>query len=281
MGKTEAMTAITVDRTAGITTGLDQLPRALGRLRERQLVLAERFGHEDWTGPSRCHRWTTHEVLRHVRDACRLHVGGLRRDPYWPFDRPFDSRATPDEWLSLSEGETPEQTLNDLRRWSAEEAPALQERLAATDQDIVSGPYGPIPWTVLSMHVLWDGWLHDRDITPVTGGALASTPSEDAAVAAYALFIASMAAVLQDQRVEVTVALGGDSGNYFAAVAPGHVELIAVDEPATADLRGTLDIVVDSLAGRGPLLAEVLGGHAIKRDPLTSLRAGLVPAGGS
>jgi hypothetical protein len=281
MEETVAMIAITVDRTAGITTGLDQLPRALGRLRERQLALAERLGHRDWAGPSRCHRWTAHEVLRHVRDACRLHIGGLRHDPYWPFDRPFDSRATPDEWLSLSEGESPEQTLTDLRRWSADEAPALHERLAATDQDIVSGPYGPIPWTVLSMHVLWDGWLHDRDVAQLTGGALASTPSEDAAVAAYALFIASMAAVLQNQRVDATVALAGASGDYFAQVAPGNVELNAVDSPATADLRGTLDVVVDSLAGRGPLLADVLGGGALKRDPLTSLRARLVPAAGS
>lgn len=273
--------AITADRTAGITDGLDQLPDALHLLRGRMLALAEGLSGEQWAGPSRCHRWTAHEVLRHVRDGCRLHVSSLRRDPCWSFDTPFDSQATPDEWLAWSEGETPEQTLGDLRSWSADEVPALRERLASLDQDIVRGPYGPIPWTVLSMHVLWDGWLHDRDIARVTGGGLASTPIEDAAVATYALFIASMAAASQNQHVDVTVALRGETGHYVAAVVPGHAELHAVEAPTAADLEGTLGAVVDSLAGRGPLLADVLAGHAGKREPLTSLRAGLVPAGSS
>ena len=178
-----------------------------------------------------------------------------------------------------SEGETPEQTLGDLRLWSADEAPALLERLASPDQDLVIGPYGPIPWTVLTCTCSWDGWLHDRDIARVTGGGLASTPIEDAAVATYALFIASMAAALQDQRVDVTVALRGETGHYVAAVEPGHAELHAVDAPTTADLEGALGAVVDSLAGRGPRLADVLAGDARKLEPLTSLRARLVLAG--
>lgn len=261
--------------------GLDYVPHALSLLRGRLITLAERLGGEEWAGPSRCHRWTAHEVLRHVRDGCRVHVSSLRRDPCWSFEKPFDSQATPDEWLALSEGETPEQTLRDLRLWSADEPSALVERLALPDSDIVRGPYGPIPWTVLSMHVLWDAWLHDRDIARVAGGGLASTPIEDAAVATYALFIASMAAALDDQRVDVTVALNSETAHYVAAMEPGHVELYALDAPATADLEGNLDAVVDSLAGRGPVLADVLAGDARKREPLTSLRARLVPAGGS
>jgi hypothetical protein len=109
---------------------------------------------------------------------------------------------------------------------------------------------------------------------------MASTPIEDAVVATYALFISSMAAVFQDQRVDLTVALSDETSHYVAAVGPGHAELHAVDAPASADLEGTLAAVVDSLAGRGPLLAEVLAGDARKLEPLTSLRAMLVPAGG-
>ncbi|MCA1843808.1 MAG: maleylpyruvate isomerase family mycothiol-dependent enzyme [Actinobacteria bacterium] len=270
--------AMTADRTAGIIVGLDELPDALALLRRRLLALAEGLSPDRWAGPSRCHRWTVHDVLRHVRDACRLHVTGLRRDPHWPFDKPFDNRATPDEWLSLSTGQTPEQTLDELRRWSDDETPALLERLESRDQDIVRGPYGPIPWTILSMHVLWDGWLHERDVAEVTGGGSPSTPIEDAAVATYALFIASMAAFLQDQPLDVTVALSGNGRHSVAAVRPGHVELRTVASPPTADLHGTLDAVVDSLAGRGPLLAELLAGDPGKCEPLTRLRAMLAPS---
>ncbi len=202
---------------------------------------------------------------------------GLRRDPYWPFDKPFDSRATPDEWLSWSAGQPPEQTLDELRRWSGEEAPALLERMDGGDQDIVVGPYGPIPWTVLSLHVLWDGWLHERDVVAVTGGGSPSKHLEDAAVAAYALFIASMVALLQNQPLDVSVALGSNDRHFFAVVRPGHVELRTVASPASADLHGTLDVVVDSLAGRGPLLADLLAGDPAKREPLTLLRPMLAP----
>lgn len=271
------MAAMTVDLTAGITLGLEQVPDALRTLRGRLLALAEGLGAEQWTGPSRCHRWTAHEVLRHVRDACRLHVTGLWGDPYWPFDKPFDARATPDEWLTLSAGHTPDQTLEDLHRWFDAEVSALLRRLESPDQDIVSGPYAPIPWTVLSLHVFWDGWLHDRDVAQVTGGGSASTPLEDAVVATYALFIASMPAQLQRQHFDMSVGLSGHGQYYVAAVRPGHVELQEPDCPPTADLNGSLDAVVDSLAGRGPSLADVLAGDAGRREPLTWLRARLAP----
>ena len=286
VGQTTGMAAVTADRTAGITAGLDQLPTALASLRRRQLTLADGLSPEQLAGPSRCHRWTAHEVLRHVRDACRLHVTGLQGAPIRSFDQPFDSRMTPDEWLSLSTGQNPEQTVGELQQWCADESLALPARLAAGDQDIMAGPYGPLPWTLLSLHVLWDGWLHDRDVALVTGGGHPSTPAEDALVATYALFITSMVAVLMGAHVDLTVSLTSDDAHYLAAVGPGHIELHTVDRahadaapaPAAADFHGRLDAVVDSLAGRGPALADVLAGDPIKREPLTWVGARLAPA---
>lgn len=277
MRQTRCVTAITVDRVAGITAGLDELPDALGLLRGRLLALAEGLPPDQWAGPSRCHRWTRHQVLRHVRDACRLHARGLRRDPDWPFDHPFDNRTTPDVWLASSAGEAIQETLDDLRRWSLEEGPALVERLESPDQHLVRGPYGPIPWTVLSMHVLWDGWLHERDIAQTTGGGVTPSSVDDGPVATYALFIASMAAVLKGEPLDATVTLTGHGRHYVAAVRPGHVELHTESAPPTSDLHGALDAVVDSLAGRGPHLEYVLDGDPAKREPLTWLRAMLAP----
>lgn len=272
------MTAITADGQEGITAGLDALAPALVSLRLRLLDLATGLDAGAWAGPSRCHRWTAHDVLRHVRDACRLHVGGLRRDPYWPFDKPFDHRATPDEWLSLSTGQSPEETIDDLRHWSLDEAPALVERLEAADQDIVSGPYGPIPWTLLSAHVLWDGWLHDRDVSQVTGGGTPSGPVEEALVATYALFIASMAAMRFGlQPFERTVGLVQDGRRYLATVRPGHVELDSATSIQGADVQGPLAAVVDSLAGRGADPADVLTGGPEALAPLVCLRAVFAP----
>ncbi len=273
----DGMALLTVDRTAGLTAGRTEVPLALRGVRERWVTLAEGLAGAGWRGPSRCELWTAHDVLRHVRDACRLHVAGLRREPSSPFDEPFDARATPPRWLERSAGEAPEATLDELRLLGAEEASALRDRLDTPGQEAVPGPYGPVPWTVLTAHVVWDAWLHERDVAHLTGGGLPSMPVEDAVVAGYGLFIASMVAVQRSHHFELTVALSGTDRDYLAAVAPGHVELRVVPSPAPADLRGSLGAVVDSLAGRGSALADVLEGDPGQARPLTWLGAMLAP----
>lgn len=273
------MTAITADRLDGVTAGLDQLPLALRALRRRLIGLTGRLDADAWAGPSRCHAWTAHQVVRHVRDACRLHVGELCRTPYWPFERGFDTRATPDEWLTLSDGETPEETSAALRRFSAEEGSAFDARLEAPENEIIGGPYGPIPWSILSCHVHWDAWLHERDVAQVTGGGSPTTPVEEAFAAAYGLFISSMGAVLMGlPPFQTTVGLSQDDRHYLVTVRPGHVELSSATSVDGADLHGSLADVVDSLAGRGPEPAEVLSGDPALIAPLAFVRARLRPA---
>jgi hypothetical protein len=270
------MTLLVVDRTAGIAAGLDRIPPALVALRRRSLDLGEGLVDADWGGASRCELWTAHDVVRHVRDACRVHVGGLRRDAERPLDQPFDNQRTPQQWLERSAGQRPDETLAELRRWGAEEAEALGDRARQPDDEVVSGPYGPIPWTVLTAHVLWDAWLHERDVSQPLRRGVPSSPAEEAVAAGYALFIASMVAVLRGVQFETTVALAGDGGSYLVSVTPGHVEL-DVDGSAAGDLNGAIPAVVDSLAGRGPMLSEVLDGDPAKREPLTWLRPMLGP----
>jgi hypothetical protein len=106
---------------------------------------------------------------------------------------------------------------------------------------------------------------------------LPSTPEEDVAVAAYGLFIASLHALEKNERWAVRVALRAEDRNFVAAVEPGHVELRTVDARAPADLEGVLDVVLDSLAGRGPEPAEVFIGDRDTLEPFTRLRAAFRP----
>ena len=275
------MTAITADRRDGITAGLALLPVAMRAIRGRLLDVAEGLGSGQWAGPSRCSAWTAHQVVRHVRDGCRIHVGALGRTPFWLFDKPFDNRVTPDEWLTPSDGESPAETVDALRRFSAEEAAALDARVATPENEIVGGPYGPVPWTILSTHVFWDAWLHERDLTQVTGGGGPSTPAEEALAATYSLFICSMAAILMGlEPYERTIGLVGQDGAYVATVRPGHVELRAARTVDGTDLRGALAEIVDSLAGRGPVPTDVLHGDPALVAPLAHIRDRLLPRPG-
>ena len=210
---------LTADRGAGVTAGLDQVAIALRALRGRLVALAEGMDAPAWTGPSRCERWTAHDVLRHVRDGCRLHAGGLQRDGNRVLEE-FDTRRTPQQWLEQSTGQGPDVTLDELRRWGDAEGEALDHRLMAPDDEVVSGPYGPIHWTLLTAHVFWDAWLHERDVSQLVDGGIPSTEVEDAVAALYALFLASMVVLRQGQTLATTVTLTGTGRHSLASVVP-------------------------------------------------------------
>ncbi len=264
----------------GFTAGLDLVPVALRDVRARMLDVCDNLGVQDWQAQSRCELWSVHDVVRHVRDVCRIHGEGLRREPT-PLATgvPFDARETPRRWLEATAGQAPMDSLRELRELGAAEAPALDARLSGYTDDIVAGPYGPIHWTVLTAHVFWDAWLHDRDVTEVVGGGALSSPVEDQVMALYTLLIASMPAARMEHHFDLTVALtGGDGQRYAVSVVPGSVTLRAAEGPDDGELHGELGPVVDALAGRGPELEHVLHGPRPLLEPLTWMRGRLRPA---
>lgn len=268
------MTLLAADLTGGLTAGLDQLPAALRELRVRMLGLVESIDGDAWRAPSRCEQWTVHDVVRHVRDVSRRLVARLQDDNAAEVPADFDNRVTPQQWLDASAGEDPATTVADLRSLFEAEGPALAGRLAAGTDDQVMGPYGPVHWTVLVAHVLWDGWLHVRDI-----GGRSSTRVEDGVVALYALLIASVPAQFGGFPLDVSVDLTGSDGHHLlAAVGPGHVT-VRVGVPTGAEnLRGELGPVADALSGRAPAIDRVLHGDPTVRLPLTWLRLVMAPA---
>ena len=135
------------------------------------------------------------------------------------------------------------------------------------------GPDGPVHWTVLAAHVLWDGWLHLRDI-----GSHSSTLVKDDVVVLYSLLIASVPAQFGGVPLDVSVDLTGSDGRHLqAVVAPGHVTVRVTGRwnattptrvPTGAeDLHGKLGPVVAALSGREAVLDQVLHGDPGVRGP--------------
>lgn len=267
------MGMIEADTTTGFSAGVAKVPVALGSLRRRLLSLVEGLDHAAWGHPSRCQLWTVHDVIRHVRDAAQLHVTWLHRVEAAELQQPFDAGRAPRLWLERTAGERPDETIAQLRHLCGEEATALSSRLDEGGDDMVTGPYGQVHWTILSAHVLWDAWVHVRDVAEPLGVDARSTPVEDDVVALYALLIASVPALVTRHSFQATVDLSTpDGGLRSASVAPGHVTLSSGGAPTQAELRGDLAAVVDALAGRGPEVAAVLHGDPAAREALTWLR---------
>ncbi len=247
---------------------------AFAALRHRLVQLTERLQPAHWRLASRCELWSVHDVLRHVRDACRLHVRQLHSEGASVLEPGFDARLTPQRWLEQTTGESPEATARDLRTLAAEEAAGLAARTAAPRDEAVMGPYGPVHWTVLTTHVFWDAWVHARDVTEMLGWEDESTAVEEEVAVTYALLIASMPAALNGHAFRATLDLtGGDGRSHHAMVEPARVSLHSGDRAqGGAQLCGRVGPVVDALAGRGPELPAVLDGDAAAREPLTWLR---------
>lgn len=256
------------------------MPLALAAVRARLLGVTDRLTAEDWQSASRCEQWSVHHVLRHVRDACRLHARQLRSPGISILAPGFDARRTPQEWLEPSEGEAPETTAADLRLLVTDEEAVLGARIEGFRDETVMGPYGPAHWTVLTTHVFWDAWLHLRDVTAALGWPDAPTPVEEEVVTLYALLIASMPAALHGHSFTATVDLiGSDARHHLAQVAPGRVSLRSGDAPTGDEqLHGDVAPVVDALAGRGPPVPSVLRGDPAALEPLTWLSPILAPA---
>ena len=228
----------------------EHLLDVVGEQRRRWVAVLEGCGPDDWAAPTRCTEWSAHDVVRHLCDAngiVHLEPGDRTLD----VTAGFDPRTSPPRWLAASAGEPPDETLARLVATSEDLLVVSSRRLAEGRSFDVFLPLGPMDWTVLVLHSLWDAWLHERDIMAVRG---ADHPSDDDATfyaAAYGVFIAAaVASGLAGDEVKEQLTLGGAGGGVFDVDTHGAVVVTAtrltVAGPPAA-------VVVDALAGRSPI----------------------------
>ena len=272
--------SLEADTGGGFVTGFAEVRTALRELRTRSLTTFAGFRADEWLRPSRCKLWTVHDVVRHVRDGCKIHVARLRGDPPpFPSDEPFEGQEIPLRWLRQTAGETPADTLRDLEQLAAAEHDALAARTQQRGDRTEDGPYGPVHWTILTAHIFWDAWLHERDVMEPLGRGHLATADEDRVAALYGLLIASMPAAFVGQSVRTTVGLRAPSQQrYIVGLTLGSAALRPAGPRDQTELEGELLSVLDALAGRGPEVETVLVGDQSACEPLTWLRAFMVPA---
>ncbi|WP_326552371.1 maleylpyruvate isomerase family mycothiol-dependent enzyme [Micromonospora sp. NBC_01813] len=212
------------------------------------------FGPEEWAAPTRCPGWSAHDVVRHLCDVTRALTAGPG-DRTYDMHAGFDPRTTPSRWLAASAGESPAATLDRLAATTDEALVSARERLTRDDRFDVVLPYGPMDWTVQALHVLWDSWLHERDIFLALRAGRPADAEATGYASAYGLFIAAAVAHMFGDGVSERLVLGGDGGGVFELDTNDSVTLTvtrtATDGPPAA-------AVTDALAGRGS--AAVLDG---------------------
>lgn len=208
------------------------------------------------------------------RDADQL--GG--RPPRTGMDEPFDPARTPDQWLAASAGQAPDATLAALDRAIEDEHGCFLRRVAKGGDETVGGPVGrPIHWSVLSAHVFWDAWLHERDVLLPVGAEPRCTEVELRLATMYGLLVAATLPAMVGNPLDVAVALDGGADPVYAVTVGEDGVTVAVDGDAEPRLRGQVLPVLDALMGRGPALADVLAGDVDAIEKLSWLRQFMAP----
>ena len=177
----------------------------------------------------------------------------------------FDPRITPREWLSVSVGEEPADTLSRLTAQTEEMLALVRSRLKAGSRFDVWLPFGLVDWRVQTLHLFWDSWIHERDVLLAQGAPHPTSAEATGYAAAYGLFIAAAVAAMFGEQVRHQLELSGPgSGIYDLSNEDGvalSVTRIATSGPLAAE-------VADALAGR-VVPAAVLG--ALPAGPRTTL----------
>ena len=260
---------------AGLSVGPEPIAGALAAQRYRFLGYLRGLDERGWTAPTRCGTWSAHHVARHMVDTSRINAARLAgRPPVFPADGPFDPTRTPDVWLQTSANQSPEDTMAAFEVAIADEVDSFQAQVSRRGSDLAQGPGGrQAHWSNVPLHMLWDAWLHERDVRLPAGGTPESTVEELRLVAMYGLQVAAVPPLITGIPLETTIALGGPDCCYRVSCSSGGEVIVAAEDSNEAVLWGDLCTVLDALAGRGPRLADVLAGKGDDVDKLSWLAA--------
>ncbi|GIJ45407.1 hypothetical protein Val02_22930 [Virgisporangium aliadipatigenens] len=254
---------VSLSERAGLVGGAGAVRAAFVGRRGRLLDLLDALPAADWAQPSRCAGWTVHDVVRHLVDVARLHVDQLGTGGTAFDAEAFHPARSPAQWMVASERATPAQTLDDLRELTEVEAKLLAERADESRAGLWRGPSRrPLHPTTFSLHLHWDAWLHERDITVPLGVRLPPDHLGTHLAVLYGLLLAATPARMAGVRLETSVLLDGGPAECYAISHGASGIVVSADTAPEAPLRSRADALLDALMGRGPALHTVLEGPA-------------------
>ena len=241
---------------------------ALERHRARLLGSLEALDAAAWTAPSRCTAWTVADVVAHLRWGTGVGLELVRRVGTRSGERlfaAFDPTATPEAELAPLRGIDRAEHLAVIRTGTAAILAAARELGARGVEDEADTPLGWVPWPLAVNHLLWDSWLHERDVLVPLGRAADPDPLEVHLVGSYQLVI--LGAVLSRFGVSATVdlRLEGACGGAQRLRVGDEVVVDNPDEPPSEEgcIRGDAVAVIEAMSGRGDLASLARGPEAM------------------
>ena len=140
---------------------------ALLRQRRRLAAVLGELDDTQWMTPSRCDAWSVRDVVCHL----------IGTDQYWAISIAQGLAGAPTRYLdSFDPVAVPAQMVDAMQAMTSDEVLArfveavdgLASVLDGVDDDkwstIAEAPPGHVALRSVALHVLWDAWIHERDI---------------------------------------------------------------------------------------------------------------------
>jgi uncharacterized protein (TIGR03083 family) len=233
----------------------------VARQRRRLETTLAALGADEWSTPSRCDGWSVQDVVAHVVGVNTFWhasvVAGLAGAPTRILSG-FDPAATPPLMVEPMRALSSSEVLDQFVASNDAFLGAIADLDDAEWSVLAEAPPGHISIRLLAHHALWDGWVHERDITLPLGSTAVPEPDEVASCLRYAAAL----------------------GPAFAINAGAPITGVFSVEASNPDVRFRLE-VGDAVAlreGADSGDAPCLRGDAVELVEALSLRAPLPPA---
>ncbi len=249
-----------VSTADGLVADQETLLSVLALHHDRLLEEWMGFTTDEWSRLTRNPGWSLHVTARHVADA--MEQGALAAEGANDLDslQGFDPRSTPLDWLEASVGEAPAETCVRYTAAARRFRDAVGSRLAAGDNACAMTVYGEAHWTMNVVHVLWDSWIHERDVLLPVDRTQMCSAEEERLVGLYGLFMAGVPSKLFGLDLTAVVELVGQRNTTLELRCDGK-QLTCQETPdGQIQTSGDHGPAIDALSGRGLSVEEALPG---------------------
>ncbi|WBB81053.1 maleylpyruvate isomerase family mycothiol-dependent enzyme [Micromonospora sp. WMMD882] len=256
------MSDLVLTEKRGLTAGPEMIAATLTRQRSNFLRLLAKLDADAWAAPSRCSAWSVHDVVGHVINVAELHVGllgGGQDMERFLRHGPFSPATTPALWLADSPRQSPEATVQTLADLVDREQELFSARMAGPDGPLMPAPSGRLlHWSTRTLHMMWDAWIHERDVALALGLEPESRVEDFPLVTMYGLLLAGGVGVIGGQPPATVLALRDAAVSRYEIGVVDDDVFVAAGVDAEPDGHGDTAEVLDSLTGREPDLLRAL-----------------------
>ena len=219
------------------------------------------FTTDEWSRSTRNAMWSVHDTARHVADAIEQGAALAEGDNDLGSLHGFSPSSTPTEWLEASARESSADTSARYAAAASRFRDAVGSRLASGDDARATTVYpGDAHWTANIVHILWDSWIHERDVLLPLNKEQAATADEERIVGLYGVFMAGVPSKIFGQEMSAVIDLVGQEQVTLRLRSDGGYitceEVLEGESQASGD-HGT---ALDALSGRGLSVEDALPG---------------------